>query len=109
MSAIGALCEGLSDLLKTDGPPLHITALCVVAEESAGQALLVCANGLGVAAYRASPDAFPVVARPSSSSVANPVNLDLETDPDGFLERRLLLTGLGDDLRRNCGVRRALA
>src|SRR5262245_48727950 len=91
MAAVDALCEGLGALLGPD------RSLAVVLEEEPDRALLVVANPLGVAAYRGR------VAVPDSGE------LDLDSDPDGFLERRFLLSGFSDDLRQRFAARRARA
>src|SRR5262245_9877518 len=109
MAAMDALCEGLGGLLHDRGSRLPIKALGVVLEDGADQILLVIANVLGVAAYRGDRGVFPAVVIPDAVPAGAPVALDLESHPDGFLEKRLLLTGYADEVRKPFGVRRVRA
>jgi DNA-binding NtrC family response regulator len=108
MSSIGSLCEGLAAVGARAGLPVPLAALGVVLEEDAENALFVCANGLGVAAYRTTPTDFPADSRPGRAPSGAPVRLDLAANRDGFLERRFLLTGFDDALRSACAAQSAL-
>src|SRR5262245_51421223 len=102
MTPMDALCEGLGGLLRAGAARRPVNALAVVLSEIGDDALLVVANALGVAAYRGPRAGMPVVGDV-------PMDLDLRSRPDGFLERRLLLTGFSDDLRGVHGTVRARA
>src|SRR5262245_58643993 len=98
MAAMDALGEGLGRLLRDSSSRRSSKALAVVLEDDAGHALLVVANALGVAAYRGPKERFPAAVESSGE-------LDLESDPAGFVERRLLLTGFSEDLGQRFGMR----
>src|SRR5262245_1334720 len=111
MSATDALCQELDRLRRAGGSP-PAKALVVVIADGADDAVSVVANELGVAAYRAPRSAYPAAVLPSSGgagAAGGPQDIELADHPDGFLERRLLLTGYTDDLRQRFGVRRARA
>src|SRR5262245_53749104 len=102
MTPMDALCEGLGGLLRAGASRRPVNTLAVILSEGDGDALLVVANALGVAAFRGPRAGIPAIGD-------GPVDLDLASRPDGFLERRLLLTGFSDDLRGSLGVVRARA
>jgi two-component system response regulator FlrC len=107
MATIDTLCGGLAPLLKAAAARVPVNALAVILEDGPEHGILVCANALGLAAYRGSRAAFPPGARPGLPAPPRAV-LDLAANPDGFVERRLLLTGFADGFRKDYGVRRAL-
>src|SRR5262245_47215595 len=98
MSATDALCEDLGKLRRAAGVR-PVDALAVVLEDDPDHAVCVVANAVGVAAYRGPRTTYPAGVLPSAEAADGPRDLDLASHPDGFFERRLLLTGFPDDLQ----------
>src|SRR6185295_14242458 len=107
MAVIDALCASLAGVLRSSAARRPVLSLGVVLEQEDGQAAVAYADALGVALFRDSAEALPPALRRLDATEW--VVLDPGADPEGFLERRLLMTGFKDELRGRFAPRRTVA
>jgi transcriptional regulator with GAF, ATPase, and Fis domain len=102
------LSEGIRTLLKTAAGVLPATGFGVVRKDGPEHVVVTYADAFGATAYRASARDIPEPFWPGAAGPRRVTAADLEANPLGLVESRLLHTTLSADIKRQHGVQQVL-
>ena len=105
MSKDDVLFAGLPALLKAATARLPIDGLGVLRSIDAEALVMTYAGAFGVGSIGGRLMELPERIRSGAPGISRLTQVDLERDPEGLVEHRLLLTGFPDDIRQAYGVR----
>jgi two-component system response regulator FlrC len=105
MKSHDALSDGVRALLETAAGLLPVTGLGVVRPDGPEHVVLTYVDPLGATAYRALAQDIPESVRPRRDGLVRIDAAELDANPPGLVETRLLHHGFADDIRRRIAVR----
>jgi transcriptional regulator with GAF, ATPase, and Fis domain len=111
MHSADALAEGVRILLRDAAEVLPVRGLGVVHEDGPEHVIFNYGDGFGATAYRCIAAGVPEGLRPREASrgLTRIERIDLEANPDGLVETRILHPGCSLEIRREFAVHQAVA
>src|SRR5262245_42680524 len=103
-----AFCEGVRTLLKEAAAILPVRGLGVVHEDGFDHVILTYVDGLGATAYRCRADEIVEALRPRHARRVL-TTIDLNGNPDGLFESKLLVRGFAEGIRQEFHVHQTVA
>src|SRR5262245_16291020 len=108
MGAANALADGVRVLLEEAADLLPVRGLGIVEEDAPEHAIFTYVDGFGATAYRCRLEGIPERLRPRDASrTVTPI--DLDANPTGLVETRILHPGHSEDIRREFVVYQTVA